>query len=445
LIGLGTFCATSAPPSAAATGWQTSEPSAQAASATVPIADHHQHLVSPAGAEKIDRTLPPIVLPPDLADLLRRRAALAGDEAALSTLYTSDATMWGGSFRDWLRGPTQIADYVAFRGGGYALTPTVLQQGSDYAHISGYFTASEGGRHGAAFSLLARREVGTWRIAAETFVNPGPRPRQTLIDGSQLVAMLDLAGIRRAAVLSTAFWYDSPARPRPSDYLAQVRAENDWTAAQVARFPARLVAFCSFSPLESYAEAELRRCMRSGRFKGIKLHLGSSGVNLSNAAHIARVRSIFALANRLRAAIIVHTRTYEGPYESEHIQLIIDQFFAAAPDVPITVAHLWGGEAFSQPVLDAFATAVRERRLGTHNLYFDISDAALVAEGNPKMLSAIATAMRSMGLERMLYGSDAVGPGHPAPKEAWEAVLRGLPLTQAEFAIIAGNVAPYLR
>jgi predicted TIM-barrel fold metal-dependent hydrolase len=442
---LGTFCVTSAPPSAASAGWQSSEPKAQqAVSASVPIADHHQHLVSPAGAEKIDRTLPPIVLPPDLAELLRRRAALAGDEATLSALYTSDATMWGGSFRDWLRGPTQIADYVAFRGGGYALTPTVLQQGNDQAHISGYFTASESGRHGAAFSLLARREAGVWRIASETFVNPGPRPRQTLIDGSQLVAMLDRAGIRRAAVLSTAFWYDSPARPRPNDYLSQVRAENDWTAAQVAQFPARLVAFCSFNPLESYAEAELRRCMRSGRFKGIKLHLGSSSVNFSNAAHVARVRSIFALANRLRAAIIVHTRTYEGPYGSEQIPILL-QFFAAAPDVPITVAHLWGGEAFSQPVLDAFATAVREKRLGTRNLYFDISDAALVAEGNPAMLSDIATSMRSMGLERMLYGSDAVGPGHPAPKEAWEAVLRGLPLTQAEFAIIAGNVAPYLR
>lgn len=439
--------ATAAAMLCASPSWSQPSPSTpQAAKPTIaPLADHHQHLVSPAGAEKIDRTLPPIELPADLADMLRRRGTLASDEAALATLYTTDATMWGGSFRDWLRGPAQIADYVASRGGGYVLTPTAIQIGKDYAQLTGYLTASGSGQHGAAFSVLAKKEAGAWRIASEIVANPGPRPRQPLIDAGELVAMLDLAGIRRAAVLSTAFWYDSPARPRPGDYYTQVRAENDWTASQVARFPDRLAAFCSFSPLESYALDELRRCMRSSRFRGVKLHLGSSGVNLSNADHVARVRSVFALANRLRAPVVVHTRTYEGPYGAEQVPILIDQLFAAAPDVPITVAHLWGGEGFSQPVLDAFKTAVAAKRPGARNLYFDISDAALVAEGDAAMAKAIADAMRSIGLERMLYGSDAVGPGHPAPKEAWEAVVRGLPLEQAELAIIAGNVAPYLR
>ena len=57
----------------------------------------------------------------------------------------------------------------------------------------------------------------------------------------------------------------------------------------------------------------------------------------------------------------------------------------------------------------------------------------------------MAQRMRQVGLDRIYYGSDGAFDGHPDPKASWEAFRKNIPLTDAEFARIAANVAPYLR
>ena len=75
------------------------------------------------------------------------------------------------------------------------------------------------------------------------------------------------------------------------DEAAKVARENDWTAAQAARYPGRLIAFCSFNPLKDYALAELKRCAGlPGLKRGIKLHFGNSDVQLDDPAHVQRYR-----------------------------------------------------------------------------------------------------------------------------------------------------------
>ena len=49
-------------------------------------------------------------------------------------------------------------------------------------------------------------------------------------------------------------------------------------------------------------------------------------------------------------------------------------------------------------------------------------------------------AMRRLGMERILYGSDGAAGGNLPPREAW-AAFRQLPLTSEEFRAIARNVA----
>lgn len=92
------------------------------------------------------------------------------------------------------------------------------------------------------------------------FIAPKPGPDALReIPVTELIALLDQAGIRRAAVMSTAYMYGRPSRVVADEY-ARVKAENDWTAAQVAKYPERLRAFCGFNPLKDYALAELERC-----------------------------------------------------------------------------------------------------------------------------------------------------------------------------------------
>ena len=62
----------------------------------------------------------------------------------------------------------------------------------------------------------------------------------------------------------------------------------------------------------------------------------------------------------------------------------------------------------------------------------------------PEVAERMAKRIRRVGVERILFGSDAATVGNLPPREAWVA-FRQLPLTDEEFRTIAANVAPYLR
>ena len=415
-------------------------------SQTVPLVDHHQHLLSPAGAAISNRApAPAISLPAEFAALLERRAALSHDQT-LSSLYKSDAILLDGSRGGgWIRGPEEVAGVLRTRfRPGYYLTPVSLHRTADSAMISGYYSRRENDvvRHVGYVTLNLVRDQGTWRIASETPAFPGPTV-EPVVDADALVRMLDIAGIRRAIIYSDAYYFDGMI-PVQGDPVAQMRAENDWTAEQVARHPDRLVAFCSFNPLAGHALGELERCARSGRFRGIKLHLGTSGVDLDNPAHVETMRTMFAAINRARLPVVVHLTANER-YGRGQAETFLSRIVTAAPDVPVIVAHLWGGAAYSSEALAAYAEAVQRRAPGTANLYFELAQVSLVAGNSADTMREIATRMRQIGLERIFYGSD--GPqfnGRP-PQEVWIDLRTRLPLTEAEFRTLAGNVAPFLR
>ena len=266
-----------------------------------------------------------------------------------------------------------------------------------------------------------------------------------------LLVDLDSAGIRRAVVLSAAYIYGSPARTVEDEYV-KVRAENDWNAAQAAEYPERLMAFCGFNPLEEYALDELARCAADARLRhGIKLHFGNSDVQLENPAHVEQVRRIFRAANEHRMAIVVHMRasiSKKRPYGPVHARAFLEQLLPAAPDIPVQVAHLAGtGPGYEDPAADSvmavLAEAVEKRDPRTRRLWFDVTT---VVDRNISAASAalVARRIRQVGVDRILYGSDAAVRDNLRPREGW-AAFRRLPLTDREFEAIAGNVAPYLR
>jgi uncharacterized protein len=52
--------------------------------------------------------------------------------------------------------------------------------------------------------------------------------------------------------------------------------------------------------------------------------------------------------------------------------------------------------------------------------------------------------IRQLGVQRILYGSDAASDGNPPPRDAW-AAFRKLPLSDNELRTIANNVPSYMR
>jgi predicted TIM-barrel fold metal-dependent hydrolase len=277
----------------------------------------------------------------------------------------------------------------------------------------------------------------------------GPSSGLVALDADQLIALLDLAGIRKAVLLSVAYMFGSPARQVDDEY-AKVRMENDWTAAQAARHPDRLIAFCSFNPLKDYALTELERCAgKPGLDHGIKLHIGNSDVQLNDPAHVARLRQVFAAANAHGMAIVIHLRANIGkkrPYGAAQARIFLDQVMPAAPGVPVQVAHFAGsGPGYDDPAAQAamavLADAVENHDPNAANLWFDVAS-IVDRDIGPATAALLTTYIRQVGVGRVLYGTDSAQGSNLRPRESW-AAFQKLPLSPAEFAHIAANVPPY--
>ncbi|HEY1150520.1 MAG TPA: amidohydrolase family protein [Pseudoduganella sp.] len=271
------------------------------------------------------------------------------------------------------------------------------------------------------------------------------------ISATDLISMLDDAGIKRATLLSVAYTFGSPKRSFP-DELARVRAENDWTAAQAAKYPGRLMAFCSFNPLKDYALGELARCAAHPGLKhGIKLHFGNSDVQLEQPAHLERMKQVFKAANDHHMAIVVHMRasiSQNRPYGAQQARIFLEQLLPQAPDVTVQVAHFAGaGPGYDDPAgeeaMGVLAEAVQHGDPRARKLWFDIAslpDGKLTKEQEQRLVARI----RQVGVSRVLYGSDAAAGNNLRPLEGWAAFL-SLPLTEDEVAIVSTNLPPYWR
>jgi len=416
-----------------------------------PYADHHLHLLSPVtAAMAAEPPLPAVEVPTDLAALLRALAEGWNDRDALARLLAEDAALLNlvdGDQPSWILGREPVAALLAqLFARAYQVTPVAYRLEGASAHVAGYFTRGEGAERkhfGHFFAALRRATDGTWQVTALTPTFPGP-PAHRPLTADDAVAQLDEAGIRRGAVLSVAYWFGSAWSEPVADEAAKVRAENDWVSRQVAMHPDRLVAFCGLNPLKDYALAELARCAELPGVVGVKLHFGNSGVDLRDAAHLARIRDVFRATDELGMAIVAHLWT--GPeYEergAEDARIFLEQVLPAAPRTTVQIAHLAGGGRSTDAALGVFAEAIAAGDPRTRNLWFDV--ATLTAGQSPEGLRRDARRLRQIGLERILYGTD-LAPPNPSPRLSWGQFRAAMPLGDEEVRAIAANVAPYLR
>jgi len=269
------------------------------------------------------------------------------------------------------------------------------------------------------------------------------------IDARSLIALLDSAGIRRALVLSVAYTWGKASRAPVDNEYEHVKAENDWTAQQAAQYPDRLRAFCSLNPLKSYALEELARCSKDPQLHyGLKLHFGNSDVDFDNPENVAKVRRIFETANRYRMAIVVHMHPsidLHRKYGAAQARVFLNELLPAVPDVAVQIAHLAGSggyDAATDSALSVFTDAIAKHDARMKNVWFDAAVVARPAMAQDQ-LQQMATRIRQIGVERVLFGSDAAG--NPLTPQAVLAAFRRLPLSDAEFRSIANNEAPYMR
>jgi uncharacterized protein (TIGR02246 family) len=416
----------------------------------VPAGNYHAHIMSEAASKLLEVSrLPGIAIPAPLTPLIQEfeSAQKSGDPSAFAALFTPD-----GFYRQptgWVRGRQRIEAARANEGGrDVRVKAHQVTLGDSTATIIASFIdpASDQDLEKATLTL-ARGQDGRWLIASlQREDRTAAELRATA--ATNLIAQLDSAGIRKALVLSTAYWFGSalmpgaqPDMPIDQEY-ARVRAENDWVISETAKYPARLYPFCSFHPLKSYALAEIERCAAIKGVRGIKLHLANSGVDLRSPADVAQLRSVFAACNTKRLPIVVHMRPRLQPYGRQDVELFISEILSAAPDIPVQIAHFagWGGyDDSTDAAIGAFADAIAAKNPVMSRITFDFTQVAFSGQSADRRRK-IADRIRQVGIGRVVYGSDS-----DSPKKNWAEVRKALPLTRAEFRSMAANVSPLLK
>lgn len=428
----------------------------------VPLGDYHVHLVGPYALPLPDPLPSEVRLPAELTRLLEARGRLVGNvtgPADLENVFTEDAQLLNAYIRPtaWMRERFWFERYLNLgqKGRSSRFVPNQYHLSGDSGFIAGTVLDEPSKTHSQNFLLAIRKgRDGRWRIAADSTTEKTPPRLSKPLTADGLVKELDEAGIKRGVVLSVAFWLGSmsegPAPKRMKEMpteAAAVRAENEWTAQQVARFPDRLVLACAVNPLKEYAVAELEHCAKLNS-KAMKVNFGDSGVTFDNPEHMEKIRRFFKAANDNKTAIIVHLEPgrFYGPKE---VEMFLDIVGSASPDITVQVAHMAGnGPGITSPeALAAFAEAFQKGDPRTRNIFFDF--AGLVYKDMPKAAAELMVArMRRIGLDRILYASDSApgyGGGNPPTGEQWAWTRRQLPLTDSELNVIALNVPPYLR
>jgi len=243
-----------------------------------------------------------------------------------------------------------------------------------------------------------------WIVDAHTHVDEVPE-FGWIDPPEKLIPLLDAAGIARAVIMT---YTEAPAvNPHALDYIAQA----------VARYPDRLIGFARMHP--GYGDEAMRlfeRAIKELGMKGLKLHPVGTLAHPGNEGTVRLLR---------RAAQLGVPALFHCGDEALSTPLEIAQAARQAPETTIILGHMGG--------------------------YFHVDDAIEVAERYDNIVletsavpypAKIAEAVRRVGAERVIFGSD--GPGCNPALEV-EKVHQAQLSPEHERLVLADNIVRILE
>jgi len=259
------------------------------------------------------------------------------------------------------------------------------------------------------------------------------------------LAVLDEAGVHQGVLLSQAYTFGSPlATTAPSEVARLARRENEYVVSEGLSAPDRLAVFIGVNPLTDAALPEIAHWKGRRGVAGVKLHLGNARIDPGRDEDLPRVGAVFAAARAADFAVAVHARD-ATPYTADHVKRLIDIALPHAGDIPVQLAHGGGGgglDAATLGALQLYADACAAGAPGTKNLVVDLAVVAVSDKTDPELARGFVATARRMGLHRFVVGSD--WPTAPSVAGHNQLMVTQLPFTQAEWAYIFANRAPYL-
>ncbi len=238
---------------------------------------------------------------------------------------------------------------------------------------------------------------------------PGETPEARL---GKLLEYADHMGITRMCVfMGMEFNYD----PLPE----KLREDNDAVLRAVRAYPDRAFGFVYLNPKHTQASLdELNRCVRDGPMVGVKLWVAQH-------CNAPELDPIIARAAELKALIFQHTWIkITGNLPGESTPMDLAELATRHPEAMLVCGHT-GAD------WEVGVRAIRPHK----NVYADL------AGGDPAA-GFTETAVRELGAERVLYGSDAGGRSFASQL----AKVHGADIsTRAKEMIFSGNLKRLLR
>jgi predicted TIM-barrel fold metal-dependent hydrolase len=197
------------------------------------------------------------------------------------------------------------------------------------------------------------------------------------------------------------------------------RADNDQVLEAVRRWPGRAFGFVYLNPKHVQASLEeLDRCVRRGPMVGVKLWV-------AQRCNAPELDPIVRRAAELKAVIYQHTwLKITGNLPGESTPFDLAELAARHPDAPLICGHA-GGD------WERGIRAVRAHQ----NVYVELG-------GGDPVAGVTEAAVRELGAERVLFGSDAGGRSFASQLAK---VLGAAIPAAAKRLILAGNLKRLLR
>ena len=215
-----------------------------------------------------------------------------------------------------------------------------------------------------------------WDLHCHLSGVPGSTPEERL---GNLLEYADRMGIARLCVFMGMTWcYD----PSPE----KIRQENDEVLRAIRRFPDRAFGFVYLNPKHTQASLdELNRCVCDGPMVGVKLWV-------AQRCNAPELDPLIERAAELKAIVYQHTwLKITGNLAGESTPMDVAELASRHPHATIICGHS-GGD---------WELGLRTIRPLRH-VYADL------AGGDPAA-GFTEMAVRELGAERVLYGSDAGG------------------------------------
>jgi len=248
-----------------------------------------------------------------------------------------------------------------------------------------------------------------WDVHAHLSGVSGTTPEERL---GQLLKYADRLGIARLCVMMGMKWnYD----PTPEF----VRQSNDEVLRAIRAFPDRAFGFVYLNPKHTQASLdELNRCVRDGPMVGVKLWVALR-------CNDPRLDPIVARAAELKAVITQHCWIkITGNLPGESTPMDLAELAARHPQATFSCIHT-GGD------WERGICAIRPHP----NIYADIN-------GGDPTAGFTEMAVRKLGADRVLYGSDAGGRSFAS--QLAKVLGADIP-DSAKRLILAGNLKRILQ